>query len=97
KIFVEEVEMALTSHPAIADVIVAGRPSEKWGEAVVAIVVLADDADATAGDLISHAAQSIARYKLPKSVLFRPAIQRSPVGKADYRWAREQAAGAGTD
>ncbi|MEE3849600.1 acyl-CoA synthetase [Gordonia sp. LSe1-13] len=97
KIFVEEVEMALASHPAVGDVLVAGRPSETWGEAVVAIVELADGAAATAEQLIDHAAQSIARYKLPKTVLFRPAIQRSPVGKADYRWAREQAAGSGTD
>jgi 3-oxocholest-4-en-26-oate---CoA ligase len=42
-------------------------------------------------ELISHAAQSIARYKLPNRVVFRPAIERSPAGKADYRWAREQA------
>jgi acyl-CoA synthetase (AMP-forming)/AMP-acid ligase II len=41
--------------------------------------------------LIDHAAGSIARYKLPKAVVFRPVIERSPAGKADYRWAREQA------
>ncbi|GAA3703099.1 acyl-CoA synthetase [Gordonia hankookensis] len=97
KIFVEEVEMAIATHPAVGDVLVAGRPSDKWGEAVVAIVELADGADASADELIEHAAQSIARYKLPKTILFRTAIQRSPVGKADYRWAREQAAGVGTD
>ena len=36
-------------------------------------------------------ATSLARYKLPKAVVFRPVIERSPAGKADYRWAREQA------
>ncbi|WP_068274031.1 acyl-CoA synthetase [Aldersonia kunmingensis] len=92
KIFVEEVEIALASHPAVMDVVVAGRPSERWGEEVVAIVVLVDDASADANELIEHSAQSLARYKLPKEVLFRPTIERSPVGKADYRWAREQAA-----
>ncbi|MFW0785776.1 acyl-CoA synthetase [Gordonia sp. CPCC 206044] len=97
KIFVEEVEMALASHPAVGDVLVAGRPSDTWGEAVVAIVELVEGTDATADELIDHAAQTIARYKLPKSVIFRPALQRSPVGKADYRWAREQAAALGTD
>jgi 3-oxocholest-4-en-26-oate---CoA ligase len=91
KIFVEEVETAIASHPAVVDVVVTGRPSERWGEEVVAVVALADDARAGAQDLIDHAAGSIARYKLPKAVVFRPTIERSPSGKADYRWAREQA------
>ncbi|MDT5336666.1 MAG: 3-oxocholest-4-en-26-oate---CoA ligase [Mycobacterium sp.] len=91
KIFAEEVEMAIASHPAVADVVVAGRSSERWGQEVVAVVALADGAAATAGELIAHAATALARYKLPKAVVFRPAIERSPAGKADYRWAREQA------
>ncbi|HZQ31006.1 MAG TPA: acyl-CoA synthetase [Mycobacterium sp.] len=91
KIFAEEVEMAIASHPAVADVVVAGRPSERWGNEVVAVVALADGATADADDLIAHAAKTIARYKLPKDVVFREVIQRSPAGKADYRWAREQA------
>ncbi|MDA4110322.1 acyl-CoA synthetase [Mycolicibacterium holsaticum] len=91
KIFVEEVETALLSHPAVADVVVSGRPSERWGQEVVAVVALVAGASADAQELIEHAANSIARYKLPKAVVFRPAIERSPAGKADYRWAREQA------
>ncbi|CAN7342931.1 acyl-CoA synthetase [Mycolicibacterium frederiksbergense] len=91
KVFAEEVESAIASHPAVADVVVAGRPSERWGSEVVAVVALADGARADAEDLIRHAESSIARYKLPKAVVFRPVIQRSPAGKADYRWAREQA------
>lgn len=91
KIFAEEVESAIASHPAVADVVVAGRPSERWGQEVVAVVALADDATATADQLIEHASAAIARYKLPKAVVFRPTIERSPAGKADYRWAREQA------
>ncbi|HME49511.1 acyl-CoA synthetase [Mycobacterium sp.] len=93
KIFAEEVETAISSHPAVADVVVAGRPSERWGQEVVAVVALADGARADARELIEHAAVSIARYKLPKAVVFRPVIERSPSGKADYRWAREQAVG----
>ena len=50
-----------------------------------------EGADADAQELIDHAAGVIARYKLPKAVVFRPVIERSPAGKADYRWAREQA------
>lgn len=91
KIFAEEVESAIASHPAVADVVVAGRPSDRWGQEVVAVVALADGAAATADELIEHASAVIARYKLPKAVVFRPVIERSPAGKADYRWAREQA------
>jgi acyl-CoA synthetase (AMP-forming)/AMP-acid ligase II len=93
KIFVEEVETAIASHPSVADVVVAGRPSERWGQEVVAVVALADGARADAQEVIAHAAKSLARYKLPKAVVFRPVIERSPSGKADYRWAREQAEG----
>jgi acyl-CoA synthetase (AMP-forming)/AMP-acid ligase II len=91
KIFVEEVETAIASHPAVADVVVTGRPSERWGQEVVAVVALADGASAEAGELIDHAAKTLARYKLPKAIVFRAAVERSPAGKADYRWAREQA------
>jgi fatty-acyl-CoA synthase len=91
KIFVEEVETAILSHPAVADVVVSGRPSERWGQEVVAIVALAEGASADAQELIEHAGGSIARYKLPKAIVFRPVIERSPAGKADYRWASEQA------
>ena len=54
-------------------------------------MALVDGASAEAAELIEHASNSIARYKLPKAVVFRPVIERSPAGKADYRWAREQA------
>jgi 3-oxocholest-4-en-26-oate---CoA ligase len=91
KIFVEEVETAIASHPAVADVVVAGRPSERWGQEVVAVVSLAPGAGVEAGELVAHAAHTLARYKLPKAIVFRPVIERSPSGKADYRWAREQA------
>ena len=91
KVFVEEVETAIASHPAVADVVVTGRPSERWGQEVVAVVALAEGVDADADELVAHAAKSLARYKLPKAIVFRNIIERSPSGKADYRWAREQA------
>jgi 3-oxocholest-4-en-26-oate---CoA ligase len=91
KIFVEEVETAIASHPAVVDVVVTGRPSERWGQEVVAVVALAEGADASADELVAHAAKSLARYKLPKAVVFRSVIERSPSGKADYRWAGDQA------
>ncbi|MFC8527174.1 acyl-CoA synthetase [Nocardia sp. NPDC057227] len=97
KVFAEEVELALCSHPAVEDVLVVGRTSERWGQEVVAIVVPAGDAEPDAAALIEHAGRSIARYKLPKLVLFRAEIRRSAVGKADYRWARAEAEAASAE
>ena len=93
KIFVEEVERAIAGHPAVADVVVTGRPSERWGSEVVAVVQLAegDAASADSASIVEHASAHIARYKLPKEVVFVERIQRSPSGKADYRWAAETA------
>ena len=89
KVFAEEVESAIASHPAVQDVTVCGRPSERWGNEVVAVVQLASPA--TPEELEAHAAQVIARYKLPKGWVFVDKVVRSPSGKADYRWAREMA------
>ena len=71
------------------DVVVVGRPSERWGNEVVAVVQFADGAAATDEELTEVCARSIARYKLPKAFLHQPKIVRSPAGKADYRWAKE--------
>jgi acyl-CoA synthetase (AMP-forming)/AMP-acid ligase II len=90
KIFAEEVEQALAHHPGVYDVIVVGRPSEQWGSEVVAIVQLAEGATVTDDELLAEAVKHIARYKLPKGFVYRDALVRSPAGKADYRWAREQ-------
>ncbi|CAN5515188.1 acyl-CoA synthetase [soil metagenome] len=92
KIFAEEVETAIASHPDVNDVVVTSRPSDRWGQEVVAVVALVDGAVEDAESLTAHTATLLARYKLPKAVVFRPVIERSPAGKADYRWAKEQAA-----
>jgi acyl-CoA synthetase (AMP-forming)/AMP-acid ligase II len=94
KIFAEEVEHALKHHPAVYDAVVAGRPSERWGQEVVAVVQLRSGARVTDAELSAECAKHIARYKLPKAYVFRDAIVRSPSGKADYRWAKEQATGS---
>jgi fatty-acyl-CoA synthase len=91
KIFVEEVERAIAGHPSVADVVVTGRPSERWGSEVVAVVQLAEGSVGDEASIVSHASEHIARYKLPKQVVFVERIQRSPSGKADYRWAAETA------
>jgi fatty-acyl-CoA synthase len=95
KIFAEEVEAALKRHPSVYDVVVAGRPSERWGNEVVAVVQLRDGDAVTHEELVAEAERHIARYKLPKVTVFVPAVVRSPAGKADYRWARERAIEAG--
>jgi acyl-CoA synthetase (AMP-forming)/AMP-acid ligase II len=92
KIFAEEVEAAIAEHPAVYDVVVTGRPSTRWGNEVVAIVQLTDGQRVDAESIIAEAARHIARYKLPKDVVFCERMQRSPSGKADYRWAKAQVA-----
>ncbi len=94
KIFAEEVEMAVKAHPGVYDCVVAGRPSARWGNEVVAVVRRRAGADVTADSVLAEAARHIARYKLPKRVVFVDEIVRSPSGKADYRWARQVAADA---
>ncbi|WP_166140602.1 acyl-CoA synthetase [Nocardioides ochotonae] len=91
KIFAEEVERAMTAHPAVRDVVVAGRPSERWGSEVVAIVELREGVEVDDADLLAEAARHVARYKLPKAVVRVERVHRSPSGKADYRWAKVQA------
>jgi long-chain acyl-CoA synthetase len=70
-VYSAEVENALASHPAVAEVAVIGIPHDVWGESVHAIVVLKADAAATEDELVAYARERIAGYKVPKSVEFR--------------------------
>jgi 3-oxocholest-4-en-26-oate---CoA ligase len=88
KIFAEEVEAAIKAHEGVYDCVVAGRPSERWGHEVVAIVRVRQGYDVTEAAILSEAAEHVARYKLPKAIVFVDEIVRSPAGKADYRWAK---------
>ena len=76
-----EVEDALFSHPAVAEVAVIGVPHEKWGETVIALVVLAPDATATERELIDHCRDRLAHYKCPTRVEFRDVLARTATGK----------------
>jgi 3-oxocholest-4-en-26-oate---CoA ligase len=87
KIFAEEVERAVAAHPHIYDVVVAGRPSERWGSEVIAVVQLVEGASVTDEELVEVCQRTIARYKIPKAFIRTPKVMRSPAGKADYRWA----------
>ena len=88
KIFAEEVEQALKHHPAVFDAVVTGRPSERWGNEVVAIVQLRDGTDPNEASILDECSQHIARYKMPKAFIFVSEVFRSPSGKADYKWAK---------
>src|SRR5207248_3054067 len=70
-VYSAEVENAVASHPAVAQVAVIGIPSEQWGEAVHAIIVLKEGATATEDDIKQHCRELIAGFKVPKSVEFR--------------------------
>ena len=90
--FVEEVEAVLHAHPAVRDAVVVGRPNERWGSEVCAVVA-ADGVGAE--ELRSHCDGHLARYKLPRTVITVPEVLRGPNGKADYRWAAQIAAAPG--
>ncbi|MDT7539531.1 MAG: 3-oxocholest-4-en-26-oate---CoA ligase, partial [Actinomycetota bacterium] len=98
KIYPEEVEGALKSHPAVLDAVVAGIPDDRWGQRVAAVLQVVDGAEAPSqADIEEHLAARIARYKVPRFVHVVDTMQRSPSGKPDYGWATKvltEAAGA---
>ena len=76
-----EVEQALISHPAVADVAVIGAPDEKWGERPKAFVVLVEGVEATEDELIAHVKAHIASYKAPRDIVFVPQLVKTSTGK----------------
>jgi long-chain acyl-CoA synthetase len=80
-VYSTEVENALYRHPAVLEAAVIGRPHERWGETVHAVVVLRSGAHATPESLIAHCQTLIARYKCPRSVEFRSELPKSGAGK----------------
>lgn len=95
KVFAEEVETALRGLPAVADAVVLGRPSPRWGQEIVAIVAVEPHAVGTTdADLKDGCAAGLARYKLPKAFIRVDRVKRHPNGKADYRWAHSIVEGA---
>ncbi len=84
-----EVEDALCSHPAVAEVAVIGVPDEKWGETVKALVVLRPETAATERELIDHCRARLAHYKCPTTVEFRSELARTATGKLQKFKLRE--------
>jgi acyl-CoA synthetase (AMP-forming)/AMP-acid ligase II len=91
KIYPEEVEGALKSHPEVFDVLVVGLPDERWGETVTALLQTRGDAAPTLEELQTHCRGKIAGYKVPRALLLIDEVPRLPNGKPDYRRAKEQA------
>ncbi|MBD0861727.1 AMP-binding protein [Gordonia sp. zg691] len=93
KVYAEEVEATLHAHPAIADALVVPVPDEKYGQRVAAVVKVADGAaEPSLDDIQEHCRETLARYKVPRTVIFVDEVKRTPAGKADYRWAKAAAA-----
>ena len=76
-----EVEDCIFSHPAVAEVAVIGVPHEKWGETVIALVVVAPGETVTEAEVIEHCRDRLAHYKCPTPVEFRDALARTATGK----------------
>ena len=87
KVFAEEVEQVLKGHPAVYDLVVVGRPSERWGQEVVAVASIRPDHTVTLDELRRFGSRLLASYKLPKDLVICPTVERSPSGKPDYAWA----------
>ncbi|WP_030829485.1 acyl-CoA synthetase [Streptomyces hygroscopicus] len=95
KVYPEEVEQALKAHPEVYDALVAGVPDTRWGFSVAAVVQPRAQASGLTADAVrDHCRERLAGYKIPRTVVFTDRIQRSPSGKADYRWARAVAQAA---
>ncbi|MFB7588951.1 acyl-CoA synthetase [Streptomyces sp. NPDC056169] len=98
KVYPEEVEQALKSHPDVYDALVAGVPDARWGNHVAAVVQLRADAPPLDLEAVqNHCRPRLAGYKVPRQLVLTDRIQRSPSGKADYRWARSVAVEADTE
>jgi fatty-acyl-CoA synthase len=92
KVFVEEVEEVLRAQPDVSDALVVGRPSERWGQEVVALVQTRPGVTVTPETLHAACVEHLARFKAPKEFRFVDQVRRLGNGKADYRWAKSAAA-----
>jgi acyl-CoA synthetase (AMP-forming)/AMP-acid ligase II len=91
KIFPEEVEGALKSHPDVFDAIVVGVPDERFGSRVAAVVQPREGKQPTLEELDTHVRTKIAGYKVPRELFLVDEVRRQPSGKPDYPWAQEYA------
>ncbi|MDT5280122.1 MAG: 3-oxocholest-4-en-26-oate---CoA ligase [Mycobacterium sp.] len=90
KIYPEEVEAALKGHPDVFDALVVGVPDPRFGQHVAAVLQAREGARPTLAALDAFVRREIAGYKVPRSLWFVDEVKRSPAGKPDYRWAKDQ-------
>jgi acyl-CoA synthetase (AMP-forming)/AMP-acid ligase II len=90
KIYPEEVEAALKGHPDVFDALVVGVPDPRYGQHVAAVVQARPGARPALAELDSFVRSEIAGYKVPRSLWLVDEVKRSPAGKPDYRWAKEE-------
>jgi acyl-CoA synthetase (AMP-forming)/AMP-acid ligase II len=100
KVFPEEVEEALKTYPGIQDAVAVGIPDDRFGEAVTAVVEVADGAEVEPDAVVDHVRSKLAVFKAPRRVFVIETIGRAPNGKVDYKRLRAYAienasAGAG--
>jgi fatty-acyl-CoA synthase len=88
KVYPEEVEEALKTHPGIRDAVVVGVPDEKWGEAICAVVEPHDGVEIDEADVVAHVKERLSAFKAPKRVLPVASIGRAPNGKVDFKQVR---------
>jgi acyl-CoA synthetase (AMP-forming)/AMP-acid ligase II len=91
KVFPEEVEEVLKTHPSIRDAVAVGVPDEKWGEAICAVVEPVPGTEVDEADVIAHVKSRLAAFKAPKRVLPVDTIGRAPNGKVDYKRLKAEA------
>jgi acyl-CoA synthetase (AMP-forming)/AMP-acid ligase II len=92
KVFPEEVEGALKSHPEVFDVLVIGVSDERLGQRVAALVQPREGRAIDLASLEAHVRSQVAGYKVPRSIWLVNSIGRTAAGKADYGWAHRYAA-----
>ena len=90
KIYPEEVEAALKGHPDVFDALVVGVSDPRFGQHVAAVVQPRQGTRPTLAELDSSVRSEIAGYKVPRSLWYVDEVKRSPAGKPDYRWAKDQ-------
>lgn len=91
KVFAEEVEAVVLTHPAVRDAMVVGVPDERWGSRIAVVAALAPGARLDVAELRAHVGRTLADHKRPRDLVIEPDLRRSPAGKADLAWAQRVA------
>jgi fatty-acyl-CoA synthase len=91
KVFPEEVEEALKTHPIVRDAVVVGLPDARFGERICAVVETDGSSQPTLAELSEHVRQTLAGYKAPRDLVLVDSIGRAPNGKVDYKAIKDRA------